>query len=117
MMEAYHDLNDEPVVSSSLLLRTMLRTQLNFEGVLLTDWAEIRNLHSYHHVAESLEKVKQLFPLSLQWFAGQHTGICAARLLLRCRTSISWHAEHATFSRVNRPVSPISHLAFLASGR
>jgi len=57
-MEAYHELNDEPVVSSSLLLKRLLRSQLGFEGVLVTDWAEIANLHAYHKTATTVEQVR-----------------------------------------------------------
>jgi hypothetical protein len=65
-MEAYHELNDEPVVSSSHLLRDLLRQQLSFDGVLVTDWAEIGSLHTYHRAAETVEQV---------WF-GDRAGLC-----------------------------------------
>ena len=47
-MEGYHELNAEPVASSARLLRGLLRERLGFGGVLVTDWAEIKNLHAYH---------------------------------------------------------------------
>ena len=47
-MEGYHELNAEPVASSARVLRTLLRERLGFGGVLVTDWAEIKNLHAYH---------------------------------------------------------------------
>ena len=53
VMEGYHELNDVPVVASQKLLRTLLRDTLGFRGVLVTDWAEIKNLHAYHKVARS----------------------------------------------------------------
>ena len=53
-MEAYHELNGEPVVSSHSLLQSLLRDELGFRGVLVTDWAEIVNLHGFHKVAPAL---------------------------------------------------------------
>ena len=53
VMEGYHEVNDVPVVASNKLLRKLLRDQLDFRGVLVTDWAEIKNLHVYHKVARS----------------------------------------------------------------
>ncbi|KAF7729053.1 hypothetical protein EC973_005085 [Apophysomyces ossiformis] len=59
-MEAYIDINGEPVVASSKYLRHLLRDEMNFKGMLVTDWAEIDNLYTTHHVAASLkEAVKQ----------------------------------------------------------
>ena len=55
VMEGYHELNDVPVVASEALLQTLLRERLGFRGVLVTDWAEIKNLHAYHKVARSDE--------------------------------------------------------------
>ena len=54
VMEGCHELNDVPVVASEAL-QTPLRERLGFRGVLVTDWAEIKNLHAYHKVARSDE--------------------------------------------------------------
>jgi beta-glucosidase len=45
------EVNGEPVAASSRLLNGLLRGRLNFSGLLVTDWAEIENLHSFHRVA------------------------------------------------------------------
>ncbi|KAE8969248.1 Lysosomal beta glucosidase [Phytophthora rubi] len=55
-MENYISLNGDPVVESSRILKDLLRTDLGFEGVLLTDWLEIYNLHDFHRVASTREE-------------------------------------------------------------
>lgn len=50
-MESYIDINGEPVVSSSRYLRKLLRDDMGFNGMLVTDWQEIENLHTTHRVA------------------------------------------------------------------
>ncbi|KAI8082506.1 glycoside hydrolase superfamily [Gilbertella persicaria] len=50
-MESYIDVNGEPVVSSNKYLRKLLRDQMGFQGMLVTDWQEIENLHDKHMVA------------------------------------------------------------------
>lgn len=52
-MESYIDINGEPVVSSKKYLRQLLRDQMKFDGMLVTDWQEIENLHIKHMVAAS----------------------------------------------------------------
>ncbi|KAI7879929.1 glycoside hydrolase [Lichtheimia hyalospora FSU 10163] len=52
-MESYIDVNGEPVVASHKYLQEMLREQLGFKGMLVTDWAEIENLYTTHKVAAS----------------------------------------------------------------
>jgi beta-glucosidase len=47
-MESYHEVNGVPVASSDRLLTRLLRHTLGFTGVLVTDYREIRNLHSFH---------------------------------------------------------------------
>lgn len=50
-MESYIDINGEPVVSSNKYLQKLLREKMGFEGMLVTDWQEIENLHIKHMVA------------------------------------------------------------------
>eukprot|EP00474_Spongospora_subterranea_P009964 CRZ10422.1 hypothetical protein [Spongospora subterranea] len=53
VMEAYADNNGQPVVSSEFYLKTVLRDELGFKGVLVTDYSEINNLYWWHHAAHS----------------------------------------------------------------
>ncbi|KAG2228318.1 hypothetical protein INT45_011110 [Circinella minor] len=52
-MESYIDVNGEPVVASHYYLQELLREQLKFKGMLVTDWAEIANLYTTHKIAAS----------------------------------------------------------------
>ena len=54
-MESYQEVNGEPTAASRALLQGLLREEMGFEGVLVTDWREVRNLHSFHRVAASEE--------------------------------------------------------------
>lgn len=54
-MESYNELNGVPVAASRKWLRDVLRDELGFTGLLVTDWGEINNLYSFHHAAPSEE--------------------------------------------------------------
>lgn len=56
VMENYISLDGNPVISSSKILNDLLRSDLGFDGVLLSDWSEIYNLYEYHHVSASREE-------------------------------------------------------------
>ncbi|KAL7691568.1 putative glycoside hydrolase, family 3, glycoside hydrolase family 3 domain, immunoglobulin [Plasmopara halstedii] len=55
IMENYASINGEPVVANSRILIDLLRSDLGFDGLLVTDWAEIKNLKDWHRVAETYE--------------------------------------------------------------
>ncbi|KAG7394890.1 hypothetical protein PHYBOEH_004514 [Phytophthora boehmeriae] len=59
-MENYISINGEPVMSSSRILKDLLRSDLAFDGVLLSDWAEINNLKDWHRVVSSYEEAVAL---------------------------------------------------------
>ena len=50
-MESYQDLNGEAVCGSKRYLQTLLREEMGFAGVLVTDWAEIQQLNVFHKTA------------------------------------------------------------------
>eukprot|EP00307_Rebecca_sp_RCC1486_P013478 CAMPEP_0119434146 /NCGR_PEP_ID=MMETSP1335-20130426/50521_1 /TAXON_ID=259385 /ORGANISM="Chrysoculter rhomboideus, Strain RCC1486" /LENGTH=1088 /DNA_ID=CAMNT_0007460001 /DNA_START=24 /DNA_END=3290 /DNA_ORIENTATION=+ len=52
-MESYNEVNGVPIAASHKYLRRVLRDELGFRGMLVTDWAEIINLHEFHRVARS----------------------------------------------------------------
>ncbi|RQM14528.1 hypothetical protein DD237_003163 [Peronospora effusa] len=56
MMENYISLNGDPVIASSRILNDLLRSDLGFNGVLVSDWNEIYNLHDFHHVSATREE-------------------------------------------------------------
>ncbi len=45
------EINGEPVHSNKYLLTDVLRKELGFEGVIVTDWEDIKRLHTWHSVA------------------------------------------------------------------
>jgi beta-glucosidase len=53
IMNAYHELDGVPCGSSRQLLTDLLRNQLGFEGMVVSDYFAINMLAEYHHVAES----------------------------------------------------------------
>lgn len=55
IMENYVSINGIPTVAQPSLLKTLLRQDLGFDGVLVTDYAEIYNLHDWHRVAKTRE--------------------------------------------------------------
>ncbi|CAH0474296.1 unnamed protein product [Peronospora belbahrii] len=55
-MENYVSLNGDPVIASSKILNDLLRSDLEFNGVLVSDWNEIYNLHDFHRVSATREE-------------------------------------------------------------
>lgn len=52
--------NGVPVHASHYLLTTVLRGQLRFQGVVVTDWGDIEALHTRYHVAaDSSDAIRQ----------------------------------------------------------
>lgn len=45
------EINGEPVHASKYLLTDVLRKELGFEGVIVTDWEDIIRLHTRHNIA------------------------------------------------------------------
>ena len=48
------ELNGVPVHANYAILTTLLREELGFEGVAVTDWEDVYKLHTTHKVAETL---------------------------------------------------------------
>ncbi|GMF13723.1 unnamed protein product [Phytophthora lilii] len=55
-MENYISIDGDPVVGSSKIFNDLLRKDLGYDGVLLTDWNEIYNLHDFHRVSSTREE-------------------------------------------------------------
>jgi beta-glucosidase len=47
------EINGEPVHASKYLLTDVLKTELGFQGVVVTDWEDIKRLYDRHYVANS----------------------------------------------------------------
>jgi beta-glucosidase len=50
------EINGTPVHASHYLLTDVLRKELGFQGVVVTDWEDIKRLHDRHFVASTPEK-------------------------------------------------------------
>lgn len=59
-MESYQEVGGVPMVSSNDYLTTLLRKEMNFTGFMVTDYAEIENLHNWHLVSEDIRKAVYL---------------------------------------------------------
>ena len=59
-MEAYHEVGGIPMVASYDYLSKLLRYDMDFKGLLVTDYSEILNLHNFHMTAPTVtDAVKQ----------------------------------------------------------
>jgi beta-glucosidase len=47
------EINGQPVHANKYLLTDVLRTEMGFEGVIVTDWEDIKRLYTWHRVATS----------------------------------------------------------------
>ncbi|KAI9918262.1 hypothetical protein PsorP6_011447 [Peronosclerospora sorghi] len=59
-MENYISLNGKPVIASARIMNELLRSDLAFDGVAVTDWNEMYNLHDFHRVATSRDQAVAL---------------------------------------------------------
>ncbi len=50
------EINGEPVHASKYLLTTVLRDELGFKGVVISDWEDVKKLETRHHVASSYKE-------------------------------------------------------------
>jgi len=53
MMPSYNSVAGQPVSASTPLLTTLLREQMGFQGLVVSDYGAIGNLHEVQHVAAS----------------------------------------------------------------
>ena len=53
VMNAYTEINGQPMASSAKYLKELIRDEMGWNGMLVTDWSEIRNQHDWHKVAET----------------------------------------------------------------
>ncbi|MES2388835.1 MAG: glycoside hydrolase family 3 N-terminal domain-containing protein [Bacteroidota bacterium] len=54
------EINGVPVHASKYILTDILRRELGFKGVVVTDWADVRYLHSSHKIASSMKEAVRL---------------------------------------------------------
>ncbi|CAM9789197.1 unnamed protein product [Discosporangium mesarthrocarpum] len=59
-MESYNELDGVPLASSRRYLVDLLRGELGFRGMLVTDYGEINNLDTWHKVADGQVKATEM---------------------------------------------------------
>lgn len=59
-MESYQEVGGIPMASSKEYLKSLLRHKMGFEGMMVTDYSEIKNLHDWHLVAASQKDAVQM---------------------------------------------------------
>jgi len=52
-MESYQEIGGIPMIKSKEYLKELLRKELKFDGVLVSDYQEIENLYIWHHAVSS----------------------------------------------------------------
>ncbi|KAG7395713.1 hypothetical protein PHYBOEH_003318 [Phytophthora boehmeriae] len=59
-MESYISINGVPVVANTKILQDLVRHDMNFRGLIVTDWGEINNLHKWHRVAKTEQEAVRM---------------------------------------------------------
>lgn len=60
IMPCYCSIDEEPVSVSKTLLTDLLRTEMGFEGICISDYGGIGNSHTVQHIGESMAEVGQM---------------------------------------------------------
>ena len=59
-MESYSELGGVPLISNSEYLNDLLRDDMGFDGLLVSDFQEIENLYLFHKVTNSQENAVKM---------------------------------------------------------
>lgn len=54
VMPCYCSVNGEPVTASKYLLQKLLREDMGFDGVCVSDYGAVSGVHNVHHIGESI---------------------------------------------------------------
>lgn len=60
IMNAYHEIDGVPCGASTELLTDILRNEWGFEGIVVSDYSAIENLHYYHRIAQDKGEAAKL---------------------------------------------------------
>lgn len=61
VMTSYTETDGVPMTSNKRATKGILRDELGFDGMVLTDYEEVNNLHNWHHVAKDEQEATNLF--------------------------------------------------------
>lgn len=56
VMAAHHEMDGIPMHANHNLLTQVLKEEMGFKGIVVSDWHDIFRLNSYHHVAEDIRQ-------------------------------------------------------------
>ncbi|KAJ8579095.1 hypothetical protein ON010_g101 [Phytophthora cinnamomi] len=86
-MESYISINGVPVVANTKILRDLVRHDMGFQGLIVTDYSEIHNLHVWHRVASTDQDAVRMAltnaPLDMSMVSYNTTFIDMARLTVQ----------------------------------
>ncbi len=54
VMTAHNEVDGIPAHGSKYLMEDLLRKEMNFKGFIVSDWLDVKRMHDYHKVAETL---------------------------------------------------------------
>uniref|UniRef100_K3W7L6 beta-glucosidase n=1 Tax=Globisporangium ultimum (strain ATCC 200006 / CBS 805.95 / DAOM BR144) TaxID=431595 RepID=K3W7L6_GLOUD len=74
-MENYISINGVPVVSSPKILRDLIRSDMGFEGVAVTDYAEINNLQDWHRCSSGYCQMEWDFGARLSYTTFMYSSV------------------------------------------
>jgi len=60
LMNAYHEIDGIPCGASTELLTDILRNEWGFDGIVVSDYSAIENLHYYHRIAQDKAEAAKL---------------------------------------------------------
>ncbi|RLN67653.1 hypothetical protein BBJ28_00024618, partial [Nothophytophthora sp. Chile5] len=59
-MENYISVNGVPMIENTKLLKTLLRNDFGYDGMMVTDYGEIDNLATFHHTARTTAEATKM---------------------------------------------------------
>lgn len=99
-MESYISINGVPVVSNTRILQDLVRHDMRFDGLIVTDYAEIQNLHVWHRVAKTdqaaVEMVLTKAPLDMSMVSFNTTFIQLARQAIHQKPALLERIKEST---------------------
>ncbi|GMF18360.1 unnamed protein product [Phytophthora fragariaefolia] len=91
-MESYISINGVPVVANTKILRDLVRHDMGFDGLIVTDYAEIHNLHVWHRSAKTDQDAVRMTltntPLDMSMVPYNTTFIDMARLAVQANPKL-----------------------------
>jgi len=101
------EINGVPVHASKYLLTDVLRKELKFDGIVISDWMDVRYLHTRHHVAATEKEA-----VALAVNAGIDMCIVPYDYTFYDYLTQSVHEGKVPVARINEAVKRILHVKY-----